>query len=463
MIIESKKEFTANGKALLLISSLFVVVGIIIKNLILVIPGIFLWILVSGTFIMALRQNKFEIELTIRVSKDYVRNRGLVAVALIMKNPTNKSQTLHVILKHSYHFSCIEIPEKLNINIRPRYEIKINWLLLAVQRGNGLIGPIDIELTPLQSIFLNKVTVKLEKNIKILPHRPRINIPWKIKKDLLLKMVNEFAYRMKGEGEEFFSLREYQPGDPLKHIHWYASARYDKLFTKEFEELKHLHFLIFMDLSSTMYGPKFDYALSSLVELSALIQGSQHDLAVIAFSDHVEKFIVPQVGKNELKLMLNLYDLEATANECNLYEAIKFAQRQKLFHSIAIILSDLEGDLRNKLSGLHLLNAMDCRIIFVNFSTMHFNILASKDWIANKVLTIPFQQLLQEVFPSLVRDEYYEREKKLRDVLNSVGGDVVTVKGYEDNLILALYRLMKKYVPTERIVKSFARSGISET
>jgi uncharacterized protein (DUF58 family) len=43
--------------------------------------------------------------------------------------------------------------------------------------------------------------------------------------------------RQGGSGVEFFGLRSYQPGDPLRHINWRASARYDeRLFSNEFEQ-----------------------------------------------------------------------------------------------------------------------------------------------------------------------------------------------------------------------------------
>ena len=69
----------------------------------------------------------------------------------------------------------------------------------------------------------------------------------------------------------------------------------------------------------------------------------------------VKRFIVPQVGKNELRLMLNLYDIEAVGVQSNFLNAVKFTKSNQLLHSIAIIFSDLEGDIKKKLKGIHLL------------------------------------------------------------------------------------------------------------
>ena len=446
------RELTSSAKTLLFISSILLFLGLATQNYFLLIPSILILSFVLSSFITIIKYRSLHFEVDMRVSKRYVRNRGLIAVLARITNPLEQSFLIKIKIKFSYHYICIDTPETYEIKINAKETISLNWLLLAVHRGNSYVGPVEISPTPLQFLISNKLVAGTKIHVKILPHRPRILVPWKTKRDLLLKMVNQFAQRIKGQGDEFFAVREYQPGDRIKHIHWYASARYDKLFTKEFEDLRNLHFIIYLDLESTMYGPKFDYALSSLVELASLIKGTQHDLAVIAYSDHVERFIVPQVGKNELQLMLNLYDLEAMGSQSNLLEAIKFTQTQRLYNSVAIIFSDLEGNLSEKLKGLHLLQAMNTQVIFVNFSTMHFNILASHDWLLNRTERIEHYELLNEVFPSLVKSEYKKRERELVSILKAVGGDYTIINGYNDNIILALYRLMKRYIPTQRVI-----------
>ncbi|MHA1199152.1 MAG: DUF58 domain-containing protein [Candidatus Heimdallarchaeaceae archaeon] len=446
-------ELTKNGKGFILFGSLFVIVGLAIDNYLLIIPGVFLLVVISSTFANFLLTQKAEIATELRISKNYMRSRGLLAVSVKLTNNSDKLVKLKATLRFSYHFQTVELPEQVFLELKPKENKKLVWILIAVRRGNAEAGPIELDIGSFQYLFKQTRIKNLVEYIKVLPQRPRINIPWKTKKELLLKMVHEFAKRVKGRGDEFFALRDYMPGDEVKHIDWYATARHDKLITKEFEDERNLHFLIYLDLGSTMFGPKFEYALSSVVELSSLIQGTNHDLAIIAYGDNVSKFIVPQVGKNELKLMLNIFDVEASGVESNFINAIKFTKSNQLLHSIAIIFSDLEGDLKNKFQGLHLLKTMGSRVIFVNFSTMGFNILASPEWAIDQAQSIEYKDIMESVFPSLVKDDYKSREKEVRQILYSVGGDFVEMRGYEDNIILSLYRLMKKYSPSQRLVQ----------
>ena len=45
----------------------------------------------------------------------------------------------------------------------------------------------------------------------------------------------EYGAARQGEGEHFHGLREYKPGDPLRQIAWRASARHEKLFSRQME------------------------------------------------------------------------------------------------------------------------------------------------------------------------------------------------------------------------------------
>jgi uncharacterized protein (DUF58 family) len=45
----------------------------------------------------------------------------------------------------------------------------------------------------------------------------------------------DFGAAQRGEGDEFHGLRDYRPGDPLRRIAWRASARHDRLFSRQME------------------------------------------------------------------------------------------------------------------------------------------------------------------------------------------------------------------------------------
>ncbi len=75
-----------------------------------------------------------------------------------------------------------------------------------------------------------------EESIIVLPRRYRLS-------HLLLDGLSRFqlggesASRANGQSEEMIGLREYRPGDPVKHIHWRSWAKTAKPIVKEYEDV----------------------------------------------------------------------------------------------------------------------------------------------------------------------------------------------------------------------------------
>jgi uncharacterized protein (DUF58 family) len=104
---------------------------------------------------------------------------------------------------------------------------------------------------------------------------------------------------MHGFSVEFAEHRQYNTGEPTKHIDWKLYAKTDKLFTKRFEEETNLRCQLVIDNSSSMYFPiRNNYTLASpnkifwsVYAAAALIQilkGQRDAIGLSLFSDTLE-------------------------------------------------------------------------------------------------------------------------------------------------------------------------------
>jgi len=69
--------------------------------------------------------------------------------------------------------------------------------------------------------------------------------------------------RVRGTGLDTRGIREYTPGDPLKHVHWTSSARTGRLMVKEFETGAGAHFVFMIQRTR---GSDIGEALHSTLE-----------------------------------------------------------------------------------------------------------------------------------------------------------------------------------------------------
>jgi uncharacterized protein (DUF58 family) len=79
-----------------------------------------------------------------------------------------------------------------------------------------------------------------------------------------------------GESEEFVSLRDYRPGDPLRRIHWKSWAKTGKPIVKEYqEEFFVRHALILDTFQKTGYSEIFEEAVSIAASFAYSIQAQE--------------------------------------------------------------------------------------------------------------------------------------------------------------------------------------------
>lgn len=69
-----------------------------------------------------------------------------------------------------------------------------------------------------------------------------------------------------GESEEFMSLRDYRPGDPLRHVHWKSWARHGRPIVKEFQDEFFVRHALVLD---TFAGEEQRVAFEEAVSVAA--------------------------------------------------------------------------------------------------------------------------------------------------------------------------------------------------
>jgi uncharacterized protein (DUF58 family) len=86
-----------------------------------------------------------------------------------------------------------------------------------------------------------------------------------------------------GESEEFVSLRDYRPGDPVRHIHWRSWARLGRPIVKEFQDEHFVrHALILDTFIEPDQGQAFEEAISVAASF-ACSMGTQESLLDLMF------------------------------------------------------------------------------------------------------------------------------------------------------------------------------------
>lgn len=160
-----------------------------------------------------------------------------------------------------------------------------------------------------------------------------------------------------GFSVEFAEHRQYNPGDPLRHIDWRVYGRSDKLFVKKYEEETNLRSCILLDTSSSMQFPIEDDKLSKLqygcVAAASLLQlmKRQLDACALALFDEqlytkTECRSAPTHYRALIQELSRVFDTTQQNKTSNIVSAIH--QIADLIHrrSLVIVISDMVDDVQ---------------------------------------------------------------------------------------------------------------------
>ncbi len=120
-------------------------------------------------------------------------------------------------------------------NLREHAEATVRSELIPLRRGALRFAAVIIARPDPLGLFRGFIRTPLPQSVLILPKRyplPNFTLPG----SRTYQRGGVALASAIGESDEFVALRDYRPGDPLRHIHWRSWARHGRPVVKEFQD-----------------------------------------------------------------------------------------------------------------------------------------------------------------------------------------------------------------------------------
>jgi len=158
-------------------------------------------------------------------------------------------------------------------------------------------------------------------------------------------LMGQYRSTFRGSGLIFSDLRNYEPGDDIKHIHWKATARTGKPFVKTYQEERQLKIILAVDTSSsTLWGApknKHTRALEFAGLLTILAQQNQDSVGLCLFDEQVTEYISPSAKRSQFQRILRaLMDPRPLKPSTNLKNALGVLRENSPRSAIVFVVSD---------------------------------------------------------------------------------------------------------------------------
>jgi uncharacterized protein (DUF58 family) len=213
-----------------------------------------------------------------------VRQGETSSTALVLDN----TGTRHVrgLLRDAWQPSAGAQGNRHRLDLRPGEQLLVRTRLTPTRRGDLRSHRVTVRCTGPLGLAGRQRSREVPGRLRVLPpFHSRKHLPSRLAR--LRELDGRAAVRVRGQGTEFDSLREYVRGDDVRSIDWRASARSRSTVVRTWQPERQRRVLLVLDTSRTSAGrvddvPRLDSAMDAALLLAALASRAGDTVDVIA-------------------------------------------------------------------------------------------------------------------------------------------------------------------------------------
>jgi uncharacterized protein (DUF58 family) len=212
--------------------------------------------------------------------------------------------------------------------------------------GEGGGGFVVDSIGPL-GLGLRRGRIELPWDVAVYPSLVTVRLQASVARAHQRREQGMRPLRRLGEGRLFESLRDWVPGDDLRHIDWKATARRGKVIARQYEAERRQQVLLVLDtgrlLTAEIAGvSRLDYVVRAALELAYAAAHHDDNVGVMAFADGVQHFVPPQRGRVGLKRVLDvLAVVEPTLVEPDYPGAFRYLAARNRKRALTVLFTDV--------------------------------------------------------------------------------------------------------------------------
>jgi len=233
---------------------------------------------------------------------------GRATIKLTIINKGKKIDNIEIYDKLPTDVTLSKGTNHLILSIKPKETITFTYEITCPYRGKYDLGPSTIRVKDPIGFQYKTKTQCSPFTLYVVPEieRPK---PSDLKTNYTGRWPGFFHSKQKGFGTEFYELRDYVPGDPLRHVNWKASARMSKLITVEYESERSSDIVIILDggrgaTLGTYPDTVIEHGIRATGSIALLLLNMGNRVGLVVHGKE-ERVIETNFGKHHFQKILN--------------------------------------------------------------------------------------------------------------------------------------------------------------
>lgn len=226
-------------------------------------------------------------------------------------------------------------------------ETVIPFTFVARERGSWPLGPVVLRIAGVFGLVQRSMRYEPADTVLVTPSLAGVRHLRLLAIQHRLRDAGIRSIRRRGEGSNFASLREYSVGDDPRHIDWKATARRQKLMTREYTVEQGQTMMIAVDAGRMMTQlaagvPRFEYALSAATLLASVVVQAGDQVGLLLFDNELRAFVPPARGDKAMRSIRQaLIPARATMTEPDYASAFRTLATRHRKRSLIVLFTDV--------------------------------------------------------------------------------------------------------------------------
>jgi uncharacterized protein (DUF58 family) len=380
---------------------------------------VFLWLLVVGLCCLAdyLLAPKVASLTFSRPPVGTVRMNYPTESVLLAANDSSRS--VRATVRDAWQPTAGATGNRFKVRLSPGDRIILRTPLLPRRRGDLRALGVTVRMPGPAGLVSRQRTVDVPGFVRSLPpFESRKHLPSRLAR--LRELDGRSAVRVRGQGTEFDSLREYVRGDDVRSIDWRASARNRNVVVRTWQPERDRRVVLVLDTSRTSAGrvddvPRLDSAMDAALLLAALAARAGDRIDFVAGDRRVRSRLrsagARDIAANLQETMADLEPVIAEADWNALAGAVQGLGRQR---ALVVLLTPLEPSAIEE-GVLPVLPAL---------TKHHRVVLASvKDPALDRLASS--RDTIDEVYDAAAAEQVIVRRDRTAGLLRTLGVDII--------------------------------------
>ncbi len=228
------------------------------------------------------------------------------------------------------------------------------------RRGTIALGAITLRVHGPLRLMMRQADVDVRDTVRVHPAFPSRDDAELALRNALREAEGLRTIRLRGQGTDFESLREYTPDDESRRIDWAATARALKPIVRTYRAERNQRILILLDSGRTMAGrmgreevadvdevregvaPRLEHAMDAAMALTRVATGMGDRVGLVTFSGGVGASVPARTGTAQMtRIVQTLADVQVDLVEPDYRAAFVEALVRNQRRALVVVLTDL--------------------------------------------------------------------------------------------------------------------------